>query len=157
MLKIRSSATATGAIRRAARRAARDLLAVLPSCLLGAGVTRFDELVADCVDPDTASFGFAALNDYLSALPAAELGAAVEHAPRMRLDAYTANYVAALVESACVRRRVTVPAWVLAVEPLPEPVFGSSLLSLRLHLLINSPAAFRRRNIFVDAGIGDRV
>jgi hypothetical protein len=40
---------------------------------------------------------------------------------------------------------------------LPQPVFGSELKALRLHLLTNSPPAFRRRNIFIDATLGDRV
>ena len=75
----------------------------------------------------------------------------------MKLSRYAAAYIAALVESACVRRRVQVPAWVLVTAPLAEPHFGTDLRSLRLHLLVESPAAFRRRNIFVDSAIGDRV
>jgi len=49
------------------------------------------------------------------------------------------------------------PAWTEDVPPLDEPIFGSSLQSLRLHLLTNSPPAFSRRNIFIDSNIGDRV
>jgi hypothetical protein len=43
------------------------------------------------------------------------------------------------------------------VAPLEEPHFGAPLQSLRLHLLAASPVAFKRRNIFVDAAVGDRV
>jgi hypothetical protein len=41
--------------------------------------------------------------------------------------------------------------------PLAEPVFASSLQSLRLHLLVLSPAPFRRRNIFIDSTLGARI
>jgi hypothetical protein len=30
-------------------------------------------------------------------------------------------------------------------------------MGLRLHLLLSAPPAFRRRNIFLDASVGDRV
>jgi hypothetical protein len=156
-LQIRVSAAEKAAIRAAARRAGQDMSTFVLARVLGAAGERFDAHVAACIDPQRGGFGYAELNEYLSGLAAAELGAAVERAPRVRLDAYAANYVAALVESACVRRHVDVPAWVGEIEPLGEPVFGSTLASLRLHLLVNAPAAFRRRNLFVDAGIGDRV
>jgi hypothetical protein len=37
------------------------------------------------------------------------------------------------------------------------PAFGSSLASLRLHLLTRAPVALRRRNLFADASVDDRV
>jgi hypothetical protein len=36
-------------------------------------------------------------------------------------------------------------------------VFCSSLQSLRMHLLTHSPPPFRRRNIFIDSSLGQRV
>jgi len=62
-----------------------------------------------------------------------------------------------VVEHACARRAVAVPGWTRAVTPLSEPAFGSELRSLRLHLLTQSPPAFRCRNIFIDASVGERV
>ena len=62
-----------------------------------------------------------------------------------------------MVEYACARAGTPPPAWAGAIAPLAEPVFGSGLTSLRLHLLTRSPAPFRRRNIFIDATVGDRV
>jgi hypothetical protein len=73
------------------------------------------------------------------------------------LSAFLRNYVAAMVEHACAQRAVTVPRWVRAVEPLSDPVFGSELQSLRLHLLTQSPPAFRCRNLFIDSSVGERV
>jgi hypothetical protein len=56
-----------------------------------------------------------------------------------------------------VSKRADAPSWTGEVRPLEKPVFGSSLKSLRLHLLRHSPVAFRSRNIFIDSSIGDRV
>jgi hypothetical protein len=75
----------------------------------------------------------------------------------MKVTPYIANYIAAMVEYACQKRGLLGPAWVRTVEPLTEPVFASALQSLRLHLLTHSPAPFRRRNIFIDSSVGDRV
>jgi len=61
------------------------------------------------------------------------------------------------VEIACSRCGVACPKWTRQIAPLPEPVFGSALLGLRLYLLTRSPAAFRRRNLFVDATLDDQV
>jgi hypothetical protein len=68
-----------------------------------------------------------------------------------------ANYLAALVESRADQLGLEAPAWTRAVEPLSIPWFGTSLRSVRLHLMVESPVVFRRRNLFVDAGVGDRV
>jgi hypothetical protein len=62
-----------------------------------------------------------------------------------------------MVETAAHRHKVPPPDWTLAVQPLSEPAFGSPLQSLRLHLLVAAPPAFKRRNIFVDSSVGDRV
>jgi hypothetical protein len=62
-----------------------------------------------------------------------------------------------MIELACQRAGIRAPAWTESVRPLPQPVFGAPLESLRLHLLTHAPPPFRRRNIFVDASIGDRV
>ena len=73
------------------------------------------------------------------------------------LPAWLRNYVAAMVEQAAEQKHLAPPAWVREVTPLDEPHFATPLRGLRLHLLAASPAAFKRRNIFVDAGIGARV
>jgi hypothetical protein len=62
-----------------------------------------------------------------------------------------------MVETAAHRSGVTPPAWTLGVQPLGYPAFGSPLLGLRLHLLLAAPPAFKRRNLFVDSAVGDRV
>jgi hypothetical protein len=66
-------------------------------------------------------------------------------------------YIAAMVEYACGRRATVPPAWTRSIVPLADPIFASSLKSLRLQLLIHSPAPFRRRNIFIDSSLGTRI
>jgi hypothetical protein len=62
-----------------------------------------------------------------------------------------------MVEAVCAKRGIPLPTWTRKIGPLEAPQFGSKLQALRLHLLTHSPAAFRRRNIFIDASVGDRV
>jgi hypothetical protein len=81
----------------------------------------------------------------------------VAGAPAAPLEPYVANYVAAMVETAAHRAAVAAPVWTAEIAPLATPVFGSPLPALRMHLLVRAPPAFRRRNIFIDATIGDRV
>lgn len=118
---------------------------------------RFQACIEECAGPAPPSFGLAELNTLLASWTAAELRDAIAVPPTSALPPFLSNYIAAMIEQACERRFVRVPGWVRAVEPLRQPAFGSELKSLRLHLLTHSPPPFRRRNIFVDATIGDRV
>lgn len=119
---------------------------------------RFARLLKVLRDDDRPGFVLAELNDLLSGLTSEELCGAVEHADLTGLTPYFRNYVAAMVELAAHRRDVPPPAWVRGVEPMEmEPHFATPLVSLRLHLLRASPVPFKRRNIFIDSSIGDRV
>jgi len=156
-LQIRVSPGEKLAIHRAARRAGMGMSAYVLARVLPAAAGRFQELTAACLDPQGGRFGLAELNSWLAGLGAAELREAIASPPAAGLTPYLANYVAAMVEYACARRGIQPPAWTRAIAPLAEPAFGSSLLSLRLHLLTHSPVPFRRRNIFIDASVGGRV
>jgi hypothetical protein len=145
------------AIRRAAEHAGLDMSAYVLSRALPTPAMRLQQSVEACAGPAPPSFGLAGLNTLLSSWTAAELRDAIAIQPTTSLTPFLSNYVAAMIEQACERRAVRVPEWVRAVEPLPEPVFGSTLKSLRLHLLTHSPPPFRRRNIFIDAAVGDQV
>ncbi|HEY0557758.1 MAG TPA: hypothetical protein VGG20_26135 [Thermoanaerobaculia bacterium] len=119
---------------------------------------QFAQLLEALHDDDQPGFVLAELNDLLSTLTAGELCSAVEHADLAGLTPYLRNYVAAMVELAAHQRNVPPPAWVLDVEPMEtEPRFATPLAGLRLHLLRASPVPFKRRNIFIDSTIGDRV
>jgi hypothetical protein len=118
---------------------------------------RFAGLLEALRTDDQPGFALAELNDLLSGLPAGELRSAVERADLAGLTPYLRNYVAAMVELAAHRRDVAPPVWVRDVEPMDQPRFATPLASLRLHLLRAAPVPFKRRNIFVDSSIGDRV
>ncbi len=100
------------------------------------------------------AYPLAELNDLLTAAPADEI--AQLPAPSIA-DPYRLNYVTAMVEVAAHRAGVVPPLWTAAVTPLAAPVFVDPSLNLRAHLLTASPPPFRRRNIFIDSSIGDRV
>jgi hypothetical protein len=156
-LQIRVSAAEKKAIRQAAARAGMDTSSWVRARLLPPAREAFRGLISSLArEPGDRAFLLAALNDLLTPLAPAGLRETVDEAPPP-LDPYLANYVAAMVETAAHRAGIAPPAWTGQVSPLTSPTFGADLPGLRLHLLLSSPPAFRRRNIFVDATIGDRV
>lgn len=156
-LQLRVSKAEKSAIRHAARRAGMDMSAYVLSRVLPPPAAAFQEAVTALTGPGETSFALAEINSLLSGLTAAELGQAVAAGPEAALSPFLANYVAAMTETACKMHGVPLPAWTRRTEPLPEPVFGSGLPSLRLYLLTHSPAPFRRRNIFIDSSLGEQV
>jgi len=125
---------------------------VLPTAL-----ETFQALLRELSQAARPGLVLAEIDDLLAPLTGEELVRAVAEPPRVKLTPYWENYLAATIELAAARRRTRPPAWTEDVGPLEAPAFGSSLESLRLHLLTRAPAPFRRRNIFVDSSIGDRV
>ncbi len=102
-----------------------------------------------------SAYVLAELNDLLT--DASRAGLENLDAPSID-DPYLANYVAAMVEQAVhLKGGARVPKWTSGIPPLPRPVFAAPWMSLRAHLLLESPVPFRRRNIFIDSSIGDRV
>ena len=102
-------------------------------------------------------FALAELNDFLHACPPAVFGDAVARASLGAHSPYLQNYVAAMVEQAAAQKGLPSPAWVRDIDALDAPHFATPLKSLRWHLLRSAPVPFKRRNIFVDAVVGDRV
>jgi hypothetical protein len=156
-LQIRVSAGEKTAIQRAAARAGMDMSAYVLSRVLSVPAAEFRDRVLDCIRSVSPRFALAELNTLLSSLAAGELRDAVTPPPPPGLTDFLGNYIAAMVEYACAKRAVAVPAWTRSIAPLVSPVFGSQLQSLRLYLLTHSPAPFRARNIFIDSTLGDRV
>jgi hypothetical protein len=155
-LQIRVSRSEKAAILAAAKAAGLDMSTYVRSRVLAAAAGRFQEFVVAAARTEK-SFPLAELNSLLTALTAAELRDAVAVLPSTPLTPFLSNYVAAMVEYACARRAIAPPDWTRNIAPLREPVFATSLQSLRLHLLTHSPAPFRHRNIFIDSSIGARV
>ncbi len=156
-LQIRLSPDEKAAIQRAAKRASMDMSAWVLTKLLPSHGKTFQTLLKKLADEQDKRYVLAALNDFLYPLTANEFEQAVEESPRAHLSDYLSNYVAAMVEFAAAQKNTPPPQWTSDIEPLPHPAFGTTLKSLRLHLLTRSPITFRRRNIFIDASMGDRV
>ena len=101
------------------------------------------------------SYVLAEMNDLLASASGAEIESL--SAPPIA-DPYLANYVAAMVEQAAhLSGGVRPPRWTSNIVPLARPAFAVPWMVLRAHLLLESPVPFRRRNIFIDSTIGDRV
>ena len=114
----------------------------------------FVRLADEVATAGRIAYPLAELNDLLTAAPADE----IEKLPPPSIaDPYRLNYVTAMVEMAAHRVGVVPPLWTAGVKPLDAPVFIDSSLSLRAHLMTASPPPFRRRNIFIDSSIGNRV
>jgi len=99
------------------------------------------------------------LDDFRERCPTPESKAAlVSERPEPTGEPETDAYLAAVAESLCRECGLRPPAW--TEEPahyLKRPWFAGGLESLKAILLAESPAAFRRRNLFVSANALDRV
>lgn len=156
-LQIRVSPEQKRKLKQLARGASMDMSSWVLQRVLPDEAERFQELVVGLTGRAQRRFALAELADFLRALPPGAFQRAVADAPRARLDPLTANHLAGTIELAAWRRGQAPPAWTRAVGSPEAPVFGSSLASVRLHLLTHSPVALRRRNLFVDASLDERV
>ena len=156
-LQIRVTASEKAALKRMARGAGQDVSSYVLSRALPKQRLRFHELIEIVADDDERRFALAELNDLLVDLTRAELSDALSEAPVLNLSPYWRNYVAAMIEQAAHQKNIPAPQWLSDIEPLTEPHFAAPLANLRLHLLRASPVPFRRRNLFVDSSVGDRV
>ncbi len=156
-VQIRVTAGEKAALKRLASRSGLDVSSYMLGRALPSQRLRFEEILRALGDAADRPFVLAELNDFLTALTPGELADAVAEADTRELDPLTANYAAALVEQAAARHRAAPPAWTKTIAPLDRPYFAGGLKSLRPHLLRAAPVPFKRRNIFVDASLGDRV
>lgn len=156
-LQIRVTPEQKKLLKRFAREAATDMSSWILDRALPPEGARFQELAMAVSTSGAPSFALAELEDFLRPLPAGAFARATQEAPRAPLDQETLNHLAAAIDRAAAKRGVAPPAWINRVPVFSTPTFGSTLKSVRLHLLTNSPVAMRRRNVFVDASIDERV
>lgn len=156
-LQIRVTPAEKARLARAARQAGLGLSAYVLARALPDRAEDWRALARDLAGPGERRLALAGLSAWLAKLGAGELRDAVQEPPPPGLPEDLANTVAAMVEHACAAASVPPPQWTRDIPPLANPVFGSTLANLRLHLLTHSPAAFRRRNLFVDTAVGGQV
>ena len=156
-LQIRVSPREKAALRRRAAQADQDLSTYVLTSLLPDERRRFEDVVLALRDGACRAYAYAEVSDLLSRLSARRLKEVVAEADLHGLPDLTQNYVAAMVEETCRSRGVEPPDWTRRVPPLTEPFFATRLPGLRLHLLKSSPVSFKRRNLFVDSTVGDRI
>ena len=159
-LQIRVSSEIKASIRKRALAANMDMSEWVLAALFPPVTREFQDLCAEVAKQGQSSnrfYAFAALSDFLQRLDSDELARAIPDKPEAKLNEFSFNYVAAMVELASHRKKIRPPAWVHDAEGLSEPYFGSPLLSLRLYLLTHALAPFRKRNIFIDSSVGDRL
>ena len=70
-------------------------------------------------------------------------------APDPDVPARPLALIASTVEALCAERRLTPPWWCLGVPALKDPWFPADSENLKATALVESPAAFRKREIFV--------
>lgn len=161
-IQIRVTPAQKAALKRRARAAGRDLSSYVLERVLPPEGEAWQEILGRLAESEASGGGahrfvLAELNDFLSSRAPDELEPAIAEADLRGLAPFLANYVAAMAEQAAARAGVRTPVWTRSVEPLDEPYFATDLVSLRPHLLRESPVPYRRRNLFVDASVGDRV
>ncbi len=157
-LQIRVTSEQKATLRRSAKQAGQGLSEYVLSRVLPQAGARFAELMRALEEgKDDSRFVLAELNDLLSSLAPVEFGEAIAEAPPGQLSPYLRNYIAAMVELAAYQKNTAPPAWPRDIEPLEQPHFATPSASLRPHLLHAAPVPFRRRNIFVDSTVGDRI
>jgi len=156
-LQIRVTPQQKAALKRQAAAAGRDVSSYVLSRLVPPEQDRFAAILRALETDADRRFALAELNDFLHTCAPILFGEVVARAALGRLSSYVQNYVAAMVEQAADQKNAAPPAWVQDVAPLETPHFATPLLSLRMHLLRSAPVPFKRRNIFVDSGVGARV
>ena len=156
-LQIRVTRREKAELVRRAKAAGLDLSAFVLRMLAPDASARFVELAGSLGRKPMDPFVLAEIHDFLQSLDAVEFRQALQSSPGVGLDALSSNQLAAMIETRAARLGVRPAEWVERIPPLRQPWFVTELVSLRARLLCHSPAAFRRRNLFVDATLGDRV
>ena len=156
-LQIRVTPEEKRTLRRLARKAGQRMSSYVLARVLPPASVHFAEMLGRLARNEDARFALAELNGLLADLPAIQFGVVLEDADLCGLSAYHQNYVVAMVDLAAERKQVAPPSWTREVRPLATPHFAVPMPRLRPHLLRASPAAFKRRNIFIDSSVGDRV
>ncbi|MEX2181746.1 MAG: DUF1778 domain-containing protein [Gemmatimonadaceae bacterium] len=160
-LQVRVTPDEKAKIRAAAEASGLDLSSyVLARVLPQARRTEFEKLV-DALAYDSAHRAriyLAELEDCFLTLPRARaIEVATVPAAFHALSAFHQNYIAAYAEQRSALWGTLPPDWTLDVPPLPAPHFALGIMSWRPYLLRVAPVVWRRRNLFIEKGLGTRL
>ncbi len=155
-LQIRVSKQEKEIIKSSAQSAGVDMSAWILQRVLHDKAKQFVKIINKLPDEEQ-SFVLAELHDFLAKLKAIDFELALNLEPVIELTDFQINYVIAMIVHRAKQLNISAPNWINNYPILPQPFFATNLKSLRFHLLINSPIAFKQRNIFIDSSIGDRV
>lgn len=97
------------------------------------------------------------LFDFVDAFRATRHKGLLAEPPITELDHRLQALCASTVESLCHQARVRVPDWCAGIPALSAPWFVSGFENLKASALIESPAWFRSRNLFVLGNFLDRA
>ena len=155
-LQIRVSKQEKELIKSAAQSANMDMSAWLLKRALYFKSKIFNTIISK-FSTEHNTFVLAELHDFLHDLNRNEFEMALSIKPNNKLTDFQINYTIAMIAHRANQLNTSPPDWTCHFSVLKKPYFGTNLKSLRLHLLINSPIAFKQRNIYIDSSIGDRV
>src|SRR5207248_5931599 len=105
-LQIRVNPDQKRMIAAAARRAGMDMSAYVLERVLGSSQRRIQEIARRISDKETRRYGYAELHDLLMSLSTPELQRAIGERAFGNLPPDVENYVAAMIEQACIQRRI---------------------------------------------------
>lgn len=155
-LQIRVSKQQKDMIKSSAKTAGVDMSTWVLQRVLHSKSQQFLSLLAQFNTAED-SFVFARLHDFLLLCTQNDFEHAFSIKPTIELSEFQINYTIAMICHRAHGLNRPVPGWINDYQILQNPYFGTELKSLRLYLLVNSPIAFKQRNIFIDSTIGDRV
>lgn len=89
------------------------------------------------------------LFDFVDALRSSQDDALVREGPVTELDIRLQALCASATEALCCELSLTPPAWRAGIPPLTAPWFVAGIENLKAMALVESPAWFRARGIFV--------
>ena len=95
--------------------------------------------------------------DFVDAFRAAPEASLIDSAPIAATEKRIRCLAASTVEALCEEAGLDIPSWCAGIGPLQEPWFVAGVENLKAMALAESPATFRKRNIFVLGNFLDRA
>ncbi len=156
-LQIRVTPSEKKILQTHAKKKNMDVTSWVKSRLFHSKQQQFQIILSEIESAEQPREAWAELHDFLTQLSKNEFLSALFDLPRSFQNTFKGNYIAAMIETTAQHKNFSFPAWTKHYMGLETPYFGSTMDSLRLHLLVSSPAPFRKRNIFIDTSIGGRI